>query len=202
ERLDRKRTITGAAQEKWLIDGFNASTARWDVLGQQVFFARRDVAAGPDEGYSMDAWDGYVASQDKIASVMRDSRVRTGVVLTGDVHRHWAAEEKARYDGSDGDDVGVEFVTTSVTSGKDGDDGNQDRVIAENPHLKYYRNRRGYVRTTFTAGQVRADYRILPYVTKPGARAITDASFVVNDGDPTLHRAGTSARLADQRVRR
>jgi alkaline phosphatase D len=187
ERLDPNRTITGGEQEKWLLDGFNASTAHWDVLGQQVFFARRDVTAGEQQGYSMDAWDGYVASQDRIAAAM--GSVRNGVVLTGDVHRHWAAEVKARYDGSAGDGVGVELVTTSITSGRDGDDGNQDTVLRENPHIKYYRNRRGYVRTTFTASELRADYRILPYVTQAGAAASTDRSFVVADGDPTLHPA-------------
>jgi len=30
------RTITGAEQEKWLLDGFKNSTQRWDILGKQV----------------------------------------------------------------------------------------------------------------------------------------------------------------------
>ena len=42
ERLAEDRTITGAEQEKWLLDGFRNSTQRWDILGQQVFFAERD----------------------------------------------------------------------------------------------------------------------------------------------------------------
>ncbi len=188
ERLDPNRTITGADQEQWLIDGFRSSTARWDVLGQQVFFSRRDLVAGADKGYSMDAWDGYAASQQKITAALRDSQVRNGIVLTGDVHRHWAAEVKAAYDGSAGDDVAVEFVTTSITSGFDGDDSTNEKVLRENPHIKYFRNRRGYVRTKFTADEVRADFRILSKVSQPGANAVTDASFVVADGDPTLHR--------------
>jgi len=43
---DPARSITGAAQEKWLLDGFHRSTARWDILGQQVFFGQRDNNAG------------------------------------------------------------------------------------------------------------------------------------------------------------
>nr|GID37111.1 hypothetical protein Aca09nite_36170 [Actinoplanes campanulatus] len=34
------RTITGAAQEKWLLDGLARHYGTWDVLGQQVFFAQ------------------------------------------------------------------------------------------------------------------------------------------------------------------
>ena len=44
------RTITGAEQEKWLLDGFRHSTQRWDVLGQQVFFAERDGRRAPELG--------------------------------------------------------------------------------------------------------------------------------------------------------
>lgn len=43
-------TITGAEQEKWLLDGFRYSTQRWDVLGQQVFFAERDGRRAPELG--------------------------------------------------------------------------------------------------------------------------------------------------------
>jgi alkaline phosphatase D len=47
ERLAENRTITGAEQEQWLLDGFRNSSARWDVLGQQVFFAERDYETTP-----------------------------------------------------------------------------------------------------------------------------------------------------------
>ena len=33
----------GDAQEQWLADGFASSRATWDVIGQQVFFGRRDT---------------------------------------------------------------------------------------------------------------------------------------------------------------
>ncbi|QUH05093.1 alkaline phosphatase D family protein [Saccharopolyspora erythraea] len=189
DREDPNRSLTGAEQEKWLIDGFNATSARWDVLGQQVFFSKIDLTPGAEEGYNMDAWDGYVANRDRIAGAMAESKVRNGVVLTGDVHRHWAAEIKRTHDDADSPAVGTEFVTTSVTSGGDGnDDGNED-VLGENPHVKFYANRRGYIRTKFTETQVRADYRVLGQVTKPDAAAETAKSFVVEDGNPTLNPA-------------
>ncbi|GAA1946980.1 alkaline phosphatase D family protein [Amycolatopsis minnesotensis] len=189
ERLNPTRSITGERQEKWLVDGFHSSRARWDVLGQQVFFSQIDLTPGAAEGYNMDAWDGYQANRDRIASAMGNSRVRNGVVLTGDVHRHWAAEIKETYGSPDSKGVGTEFITTSITSGKDGDDGTNQAVLDENPHVKFHKNRRGYVRTKFTAGELRADYRIVPFVSKPDAAAETAASFVVEDRSPALHRA-------------
>ncbi|OXM73804.1 MULTISPECIES: alkaline phosphatase D family protein [Amycolatopsis] len=188
ERLNPNRTITGAAQEKWLIDGFRQSRARWDVLGQQVVFSEIDFTAGSQLGYNMDAWDGYKANRDRIAAAMGDSRVRNGVVLTGDVHRHWASEVKQTYGQPDSKGVGVELITTSITSGRDGNDDPFQSVLDENPHVKFHKNRRGYIRTRFTANELRADYRILPYVSRPGAAAETAASFVVTDRDPSLHR--------------
>jgi alkaline phosphatase D len=66
-RLAEDRTITGGAeQEKWLQDGFRNSTQRWDILGQQVFFAEKDRDKAPEiDDVSMDGWDGY-AIQDGV----------------------------------------------------------------------------------------------------------------------------------------
>src|SRR5690606_37231289 len=95
---DPTRSITGDEQEEWLIDGFHESEARWDLLGQQVYFARRDADAGPLQKTSMDGWDGYVASRDRITRGWIEADVRNPVVLTGDVHSAWANELKADYD--------------------------------------------------------------------------------------------------------
>ena len=187
ERLDPTRTITGAEQEQWLADGLRDSRARWDVLGQQVFFAQRDLRVGPDQGFSMDAWDGYQANRDRVAGLLGQSR--NAVVLTGDVHRHWAGEVLQHWDRPESPSVATELVATSITSGGDGDDSTNAAVLAENPHLKFYSNRRGYVRTRFSAGEMRADFRVLPAVRTPGAQASTAASFVVTDREARLHRA-------------
>ncbi|SDP13435.1 alkaline phosphatase D [Actinopolyspora xinjiangensis] len=188
DRFDPNRTITGERQERWILDGFRSTRARWDVLGQQVFFSKLDLDSGPGEGYNMDAWDGYVANRDRIAHGMADSNVRNGVVFTGDVHRHWAAEIRDSHDHPDSPPAGTEFVTTSITSGGDGSEDTQQGVLDDNPHVKFYKDRRGYVRTRFSADELRVDYRTLDYVTERGAPARTEATFVVNDGEPKLHR--------------
>ena len=98
ERLAEDRTITGAEQEKWLLDGFKNSTQRWDILGQQVFFAERDRDQAPDiDDVSMDGWDGYASSRRRITQGWVDANVRNAVVLTGDVHRNWANDLKVDY---------------------------------------------------------------------------------------------------------
>ncbi|MCF6387704.1 alkaline phosphatase D family protein [Mycobacterium sp. MBM] len=176
------RTLTGPDQERWLLEGLRGSRARWDILGQQVFFAPLDVLAGPRRGVNADAWDGYGACRERITAGLAD--VRNAVVLTGDVHSHWAAEISDPRSGP----VATELVTTSISSGGDGSDSRPDveAILPENPHIKYFSNRRGYVRTRITADELRAEFRTLPFVTRPGAPARTDATFVIADRAPVL----------------
>jgi alkaline phosphatase D len=189
EASDPSRSICGATQEQWLLDGLAASTATWDLLGQQVFFAARDFTSGPKVAYSMDAWDGYVASRDRITNGAVERGVDNLVVLTGDVHRHYADELKADYHDPDSATVGTELVTTSITSDGDGQDVPADSKVqrTENPHIKFINGQRGYVRATITPDQLTADFRVLPFVTEPGAPVSTRATFAVEAGNPGLH---------------
>ena len=180
---DPARSITGAEQEKWLLDGFHRSTARWDILGQQVFFGQRDNNSGPAKVVSMDSWDGYAASRDRITRGWVDAGVRNAVVLTGDVHAHWADELKLDYSDPTSRTVGTELVCSSITSTGDGVDvpSGQHPWTPWNPHLRFYNNQRGYVRTKITKDAMTADFQVLPYVTRPGAPVHTRASFVIED---------------------
>ncbi|BCJ43559.1 alkaline phosphatase [Actinoplanes ianthinogenes] len=186
--IDPARSITGAEQEAWLLDGFHRSAARWDILGQQVFFGQRDNNAGPQKVLSMDSWDGYQASRQRITQGWVDARVRNPVVLTGDVHAHWADELKLDYDDPTSRTVGTELVCSSITSTGDGADVPSGTHLwaAWNPHLKFYNNQRGYVRTRITPDSLTADFVVLPYVSRPGAAAHTRASFVIEDRVPGL----------------
>ncbi len=181
DRLDPTRSITGPEQEAWLLDGLSRSQATWDVLGQQVFFSQRDFTEGAVESFSMDAWDGYVASRERILAGARAAGT-TPVVLTGDVHRHYAADLKADFRDPSSQTVGVELVTTSVTSGGNGSDRTTatDVQLAENPHIRFANTQRGYVRARVTRQELRADFRVVPYVNQPGAPVSTRASFVVD----------------------
>lgn len=187
-RLDSVRTLTGQAQERWLLNGFAQSRARWDLLGQQVFFSQLDLTPGPGHGFNPDAWDGYAANRDRIATGIANSAVRNAVVLTGDVHAHWAAEVYERAGDPLSRRVATELVTTSISSGGDGSDTRADveAILPDNPHIRYFSNRRGYVRTRITPDEMRADFRTVPYVTSPGAPVQAGASFTIPDRVPQL----------------
>ncbi|RAY11667.1 alkaline phosphatase [Actinomadura craniellae] len=190
EATDPQRSITGAAQEKWLIDGFRRSGARWNILGQQVFFAQRDNNAGPLKVTSMDAWDGYVASRDRITKGWLDAGVRNAVVLTGDVHAHWASDLKLNYDDPTSKTVGSELVATSISTGGNGSDSNpaDHSFLKINPHLRFYNNQRGYVLTKIDKSEMKADFKVVPQVTVPGAAVHTKATFVIEDRVPGLNQ--------------
>ncbi|GAA4151530.1 alkaline phosphatase D family protein [Actinomadura keratinilytica] len=187
---DPSRSITGPRQERWLLDGFRRSTARWDIIGQQVFFAQRDNNAGPAKVTSMDAWDGYAASRERITRGWIEAGVRNPVVLTGDVHAHWAGELKLDYDDPTGRAVGAELVCTSITSGGDGADSDpaDHPFLKINPHLKFYNNQRGYVMTRIGKGEMRADFKTLPTVRDRDAEASIKATFVIEDRVPGLNQ--------------
>nr|WP_221379351.1 alkaline phosphatase D family protein [Actinoplanes polyasparticus] len=209
---DPARSITGEQQEKWLLDGFRRSSARWDVLGQQVFFGQRDNNSGPQVVTSMDSWDGYAASRDRITRGWVDAGVRNPVVLTGDVHAHWADELKLDYADPTSRTVGTELVCSSITSTGNGTDvaSGQHPWAAWNPHLRFYNNQRGYVRTRITPGSLTADFRVVPFVTTPGAPVHTRATFVIEDrvaglqqtaDNPTPSALRTASDLGAETVR-
>lgn len=189
ERLDPRRTITGAEQERWLLDGLESTRSRWNVLAQQVFFAQRDFLPGPGEPrLSMDAWDGYVASRDRILGAIAERGVDNPMVLTGDVHANWASDLKADFNDPASRTIGSELVTTSISTGGDGSDttATSQATLAENPHIRFYNNQRGYVRCAVDRRQWQTDFRVVPYVKRPGAPITTRQSFVVEAGRPGL----------------
>jgi alkaline phosphatase D len=111
---------------------------------------------------------------------------RNPVVLTGDVHRAWASDLKADYANANSATIGSELVTSSATSGGDGDGSTTIPNLDTNPWLRFYNNRRGYVRTTISPTQLRADFRAVSRVSEHGAAASTVRSFVIQEGRPGL----------------
>jgi alkaline phosphatase D len=143
---DATREMMGAEQMQWLTGQMAQSTATWTVLGQQVLMARMNipaplvlgqisfsgytalvykaqtapatltaaeqaVLAQPAIPYNLDAWDGYTVARERLLGTVRALN-KNLVVLAGDTHNAWASD---LLDLS-GNQVGVEFATTSVTS--------------------------------------------------------------------------------------
>ncbi|MET9256222.1 alkaline phosphatase D family protein [Streptomyces sp. NPDC003717] len=191
ESDDPARTITGAAQEQWLLDGWRASTALWNVMPQQVCFSQRKFDTTADAALSMDAWDGYRASRNRVVAGAKAAGVDNWLILTGDVHVAYALDVKENFDDPASATVGTEVTCTSVASGRDGvaKPDNWDTYMKANPHMKFYDARRGYVRATLDRQQTRLDFRTVPAISTPGAAVTTSASFVTEAGSPGLEPA-------------
>ncbi|MGW0824697.1 alkaline phosphatase D family protein [Streptomyces sp. NPDC002845] len=188
ESEDPSRTMTGQTQERWLLDGWGNSRAVWNVVPQQVTFSQRRNATGDVYQVSMDSWDGYPASRQRVLAGAEAAGVENLIVLTGDVHVGYAFDIKRDFDDRSSRTVGTEFVATSITSGGNGSDrpANWDTYMASNPHMRFYNGRRGYVTVALGEDSARADFKTLPAVTTPGAALTTVASFVTEAGNPGL----------------
>lgn len=140
------RSLLGDAQRQWLQTTMAQSQAVWQVLGQQVLMGRmklpapvalqqisladytalaqlaaanpklltaqqQAVLAAPGIPYNLDAWDGYFVEREQVlgTALALDKNL---VVLSGDTHNAWANNLQDM----NGNQVGVEFATSSVSS--------------------------------------------------------------------------------------
>ena len=188
ETKDPARTITGDAQEKWLLDGWAASQTRWNVLAHQTAIARLDTKDGPGVLVPMDTWDGYEASRNRILGGAVQRKVRNLVSIAGDLHRSVASDLKLDFDDPVSATVGAEFVGTSITSGMDGEDLDPGgaTLLRENPHLKFGNFQRGYVSCSVTPQRWISDYRVVDKVSVQGGTVSTRAKLLVEDGRPGI----------------
>jgi alkaline phosphatase D len=185
-RWDPDRQMLGAEQEAWLLDGLGASTARWNVLGNQVFAMQADQTAGPAESFGMDTWDGYAAARQRLFDGVVTRGVDNFVMVTGDAHRSAAADLKLHFDDPASRTVGTEFLGTSISSGGNGMDMDAFGVtwLAENPHMRFHNSQRGYQVCRLDRQVLRTDYRVVPFIDVPGAPVTTRASVYVQSGRP------------------
>lgn len=189
ERLDPSRTVLGAKQEKWLLDGLGASRARWNVLAQQMVMCQLDTDPAAAQRFSMDLWDGYRPARERVINGIVERKVSNPVVLTGDIHNNLAGELKTNFDDPSSPTVGVEFVGTSISSGGNGNAttglpaGGSDPT---NPHIRFSSYQRGYVACDITKARWQSDFKVVPYIDKVGAPLSTRGSLVALNGVPGL----------------
>jgi alkaline phosphatase D len=183
---DPKATLLGPTQEKWLVDGLTRSSSRWNLLAQQIMMARLDRAPGPDVQLSMDKWDGYEVERARLLKFLGTRRPSNPIVLAGDIHINWVSDLHADAADVKSPIVATEFVGTSISTTGDGSDitDAQKTMVAENPWIRFCNNQRGYVTCDITKDRMKTDYRVVDFVTRPGAPVKTRASFVVESGRP------------------
>ncbi|MBE1561113.1 alkaline phosphatase D family protein [Nonomuraea africana] len=183
ERLSARRTLLGDDQRRWLSEGLRSSTARWNLLGQQIMMAQRDYKVGPGREVNLDSWDGYAPERTRLLGWLQQTA--NPVVLTGDAHMHHAAELKLDFDDPSSPVVARELVASSIAS--DGD-GYRDKAwiaeaLAENPHISYIDQRRGYLAAKLTSTELSVDFRTLDYISRKGAPAKTTRTVTIQAAD-------------------
>lgn len=190
DAFDPKATLLGAEQKAWLLEGLHRSTARFDILLNQVPFGQIDNDAGPDAKYDADKWDGYLVERRNLCEAFA-RKGKGPVIITGDMHSHAALDLKADFDDERSPVVGTEFVATSISSAGDGDDLPSwgESVLKANPHVRFFNGQRGYLRCTLTKERLTTDFRVLEYVKEPGSPVRTRATFVVEAGRPGIQKA-------------
>ncbi|WP_333669871.1 alkaline phosphatase D family protein [Acinetobacter guillouiae] len=116
--------------------------------------------------YNLDAWDGYYAEREILYGTFKALNKKV-VVLAGDTHNAWSADLHTQA----GDFVGVELATSSVSS-----PGMEKYLSIPLAQLQQFEmafttlidelnytnlNQRGYLKVSFTAQQVQADWIFL-----------------------------------------
>jgi alkaline phosphatase D len=113
--------------------------------------------------YNLDAWDGYQYEREVVLGTAKALN-KNLVVLAGDTHNAWANNLKD----IQGDQIGVEFATASVTSPgleeylgipDDMIQGAEQAISLLVDDLDYLNvNQRGYMLVTFTPEEARSDW--------------------------------------------
>lgn len=181
---DPRRSMFGAAQERWLAAGTARSQATWTVFGQQMMLASlvQPTADGEDGAWT-DGWDGYAPARQRLVDHVAAARLRNPVFVAGDIHSYWVNDIRGDFRDPRAPTVASEFVCTAISS-----TGLPQSIIDAGlklPHIKYADTRfRGYVACTVTPKLWRSDLRVTADVTKPDSPVSTLRSFVVEAGMP------------------
>ena len=187
---DPQRTLLGAAQERWLAEGWSLDRP-WNLLAQQTLMARFNWEDPATAGgrYWTDGWDGYPAARQRLLDVLQQRKVQGVVVLGGDVHANYVADVLADFNNPKSAVLASEFCGTSISS----PGLPQDRVDAAlplNPHIQWGRaDQRGYLRFELRAGEMQVQLRVV--VDAPSAQSAVEtvARFVVLAGKEGVLRA-------------
>lgn len=185
---DPKATILGMPQEKWLLDTLSAPKARWNILTQQTQitpYPRRDPAHpdGPADMQTVDTWQGYQASRDRIFARWQDANVSNPLVIGGDIHAFVASDISYR-----GKALAPCFVGGSIATQAG------DKLLVQNtadlPAYRFARNDvRGYGRIDVTPTQCDVAFRALRNPLDARTEAYDLTKYVVENRRPRMQAA-------------
>ena len=180
---DANVAMIGTEEEAWLARNLARRDTRWNCLAQQVMMMSLDRRTHDEPApiLNMDSWAGYEAPRRRLLARLRG--LDNVVVLTGDEHQNFAGLLHDR-----DTPVAAEFVATSISSGGDGSDlrRGSDRILAENPQLKFINGQRGYLTCDVTPDEWRTNYMVMDRVSTPGGAIAKRTTMAMTRGEVAL----------------
>jgi alkaline phosphatase D len=179
ERDDPDRTLLGADQESWLLEGLGAADTTWTALVSPVMFAGLDARMSGDvPEYYLEGWDGYTVARARVADAL--AATSNPVVVSGDYHASFALDVGP---GLGRDLLAPEFMSTAISSAPFAAE-----VRPNNPHVRHFAGDNGYLFCEVGTDTWTAEYRTVMDVWDPASPVETTARFVVDAGDPEMRR--------------
>lgn len=190
---DPNRTILGANQFNWMINGMKNSNAQWKVMAQQVMMTPFELAGS---NFSDDSWDGYVPERNRLYDSIIMNNIQDFVVITGDIHSSWASDlPMAGYDENTGaNSAGVEFITPSVTTPTLPISVGESVIKFFNDQIKYVDiNDHGYFVLDLNQQRAQADWYHVGQVIQPSTNHSYDESWYTATGSRHLTQGSGEA---------
>ncbi len=186
------------AQEQWLRRALGASTARWNLLGQQTLLAHFDQSGDGPRAYWADGWNGYPAARERlIETLLRRGPPRIPSSSAATSTRSWSTTCTRVATDYDSPIVATELVTSSISS-QGQPQATFDRWKAENPNVQLARSdHRGYVRVAVAPEQLHADLVAVDDVTRADSATHVLAAFDVESGKLRASCASNAARMTN-----
>ena len=213
---DPDRTVLGAEQFGWLIDRLSHTPQTWRVIGNSVMIGQVFTGFQPEEvgeplsemgilthrdlGPEPDQWDGYTAERDRLFAFIEDNDVPNTVFMSGDVHSAWAVELRRDPRSERERPLGVEFVTTSITSENLDEEMHTEprtrsvdiekEIVEDNQHIRWVElDSHGYMVCDVTSERIRNDWYFVGSLRERTPDETKGASWVVRRDEHRLHEA-------------
>lgn len=191
---DTSRTILGAAQYNWMLQNLEGPQT-WNIIGNQVSFGPFFLPDKVAKEKYMDGWDGYPYERAKLVNTLLKKNIRNNVFITGDYHSAFAFETDLSATAASGDNIGAEFIVTSISSANDDEHESSKKKLEEirknyyknNPHLKYVNNTdHGYLVLHISPENVKADFYYASTILETNAVKKKEKTFMLEKGKGSL----------------
>ena len=190
---DSTRTILGKEQYKWLINNLKKNQV-WNIIGNQVPFGSLNMTGPNGKEKYMDGWEGYPYERSQLVKFLQNQKIDNTVFVTGDFHKAFALEIDLDGTKDSSDNVGIEFIVTSITSANDDEyhtvketQQMQQMYLENNPNMLYCNNKdNGYVVVKIKNDKITTDFIYTSTVKQPKSTEHIEATFEVLSGKPVL----------------